>query len=262
MANCQSLIANCKIATIAAVLAVAAGAGILAGAGVVAYGALSARSQLFGRTFTGLGAGSRQLALTFDDGPNDPHTLRLLEVLAKHQVKATFFMIGRFVGERPEIARAVAQAGHVIGNHTYTHPNLFFASASRLEKELDDCEQALTDAAGEHSKLFRPPFGFRRPQTLRAAAGRGLATVMWSVSGNDWKLPTAEAIERQGARHVRGGDVILLHDGGHRHMGVDRAPAVAATERLIARYKGEGYSFVTIPEMMAHHGGTETRSRS
>ena len=220
-------------------------------AGAVSYGAVSPSSQLFGRTFVAAGPGSRQLALTFDDGPNDPHTLRLLEVLAKHQVKATFFMIGRFVRERPEIARAVAQAGHVIGNHTYTHPNLFFASPAQLAKELDDCEKVLTEAVGEHSKLFRPPWGLRRPGTLRAAAGRGLTTVMWSVTGDDWKLTTPEAIEGRVARQVRGGGVILLHDGGHWQMGVDRSATVAATDRLITRYSGEGYSFVTVPEMMS-----------
>jgi len=233
------------------VLALVTGAGALAAAGVVTYGAVNPRAQLFGRTFVGSGAASRQLALTFDDGPNDPHTLRLLEVLAKHEVKATFFMIGRFVAERPEIARAVSQAGHIIGNHTYTHPNLFFASGAQLARELDDCEKALADAVGEHANLFRPPWGFRRPATLRAAAGRGLSTVMWSVSAKDWKVKTAEAIEQLAASQITGGDVILLHDGGHRQMGVDRAPTVAATERLIARYKGEGYSFVTVPEMMS-----------
>ena len=238
-------------------LALVAGAGALAAAGVISYGAVSPSSQLFGRTFVAAGAASRQLALTFDDGPNDPHTLRLLEVLARHGVKATFFMIGRFVRERPEIARAVAQAGHVVGNHTFTHPNLFFASGSRLARELDDCDQALTEAVGEHSKLFRPPFGLRRPGTLRAVAGRGLTTVMWSVTAFDWKLPTAEAIERRVAGQVRGGGVILLHDGGHQHMGTDRAPTVAATDSLIARYRGEGYSFATIPEMMVHPGAGE-----
>lgn len=251
--------------TIVAMLEAAIGgvAALAGAAGAISYGALSPSSQLFGKTFVAAAAaGSRRLALTFDDGPNDPHTLRLLEVLAKHGVKATFFMIGRFVSERPEIACAVAQAGHVIGNHTSTHSNLFFASGAQLAQELDDCEKALTDAVGEHSKLFRPPWGLRRPGTLRAAARRGLTTVMWSVSGNDWKLLAPEAIERQVARHVRGGDVVLLHDGGHWHMGVDRAPTVAATERLIARYKAEGYGFVTVPEMMIHHGDTETRSQS
>ena len=233
-------------------LALMTGAGALAaGAGLAAYGAVSPESQLFGRTFVAAAADTRRIALTFDDGPNDPHTLRLLEVLAKHQVKATFFMIGRFVRERPEIARAVAQAGHVVGNHTFTHANLFFASSAQLAKELEDCERALTETVGEHSQLFRPPWGFRRPGTLRAAAARGLTTVMWSVTGYDWKLTTPEAIEQRVTPQMRGGDVILLHDGGHWQMGVDRSATVAATDRLLARYQGEGYNFVTIPEVMA-----------
>ena len=81
-------------------------------------------------------AGSKQIALTYDDGPNDPHTLKLLDVLAKHSVRATFFMIGRYVQQRPDIARAVAQAGHVIGNHTFTHPLLIFKSAAQTRTEL------------------------------------------------------------------------------------------------------------------------------
>jgi peptidoglycan/xylan/chitin deacetylase (PgdA/CDA1 family) len=228
------------------------GAGALAAAGeAIFYSAVSERSQLFGKTFVGGGAGSRQLALTFDDGPNDPHTLRLLDVLAKHGVKATFFMIGRFVAERPEIARAVAQAGHAVGNHTYTHPNLFLASGSQLARELDECERVLADAVGEHARLFRPPWGFRRPATLRAAARRGLATVMWSVSAQDWKLKTAEAIEQVAAAQITGGEVILLHDGRHWQMGADCATTIAAAERLIARYSDQGYTFVTVPEMMS-----------
>ena len=228
------------------------GAGTLAAAGkAVFYRFVSERSQLFGKTFVGDQAGSRRLALTFDDGPNDPHTLRLLDVLAKHQVKATFFMIGRFVAERPDIARAVAQAGHVIGNHTYTHPNLFFASGARLEQELRDCERAVADAAGVQPGLFRPPWGFRRPATLRAAARRGLVTVMWSVSARDWKLRTPEAIEQLAASRITGGEVILLHDGAHWRMGVDCAPTVAAADRLIARCSAEGYRFATVPEMMS-----------
>src|SRR5271169_6172686 len=95
--------------------------GFLIGAaalGYAGYACYAPRSQLYGRTYLGAGRGSRQLALTYDDGPNDPHTLRLLEVLARHDVKATFFLIGRFVAAKPEIAREVARAGHTIGNHT------------------------------------------------------------------------------------------------------------------------------------------------
>jgi peptidoglycan/xylan/chitin deacetylase (PgdA/CDA1 family) len=207
--------------------------------------------QWYGRTFARGPRGSKQIALTYDDGPNDPHTLKLLEVLARHSVRATFFMIGRYVQQRPDIARAVAQAGHVIGNHTFTHPLLIFKSEEQTRKELVDCHQALQDAIGERSTLFRPPFGGRRPATLRIARKLGLQTVMWNVTGYDWNAPPAAVIEKKVARQMRGGDVILLHDGGHRAMGADRAQTVMATENLIRRYRDQGYEFVTVEEMRA-----------
>ena len=206
--------------------------------------------QWFGRTFTGLGAGSKQIALTYDDGPNDPHTVRLLEVLARHDVRATFFMIGRYVRQRPDIAREVARAGHVIGNHTTTHPLLTFESAAQTRSELVDCRSALTEAIGEHSNLFRPPFGGRRPATLRIARELGLEPVMWNVTGYDWNAPPAAEIEKKVGSRIKGGDVILLHDGGHKSMGADRSQTVIATENLIRKYKDQGYKFVTIPAMM------------
>ncbi|HVP52468.1 MAG TPA: polysaccharide deacetylase family protein [Terriglobales bacterium] len=227
--------------------------GFLIGAaalGYASYAAYSPRSQLYGRTYLGAGRGSRQLALTYDDGPNDPHTLRLLEVLARHEVRATFFMIGRFVAEKPEIAREVARAGHVIGNHTFNHPNLIFCSPSRVRNELEQCGKVLADTVGEHSRLWRPPFGARLPHVLGVSRKLGLEPVMWTVSSNDWRIYTADAIERRVAERIRGGDVILMHDGGHVRMGADRARTVEATDRLIRRCKDQGYQFVSVTEMM------------
>jgi peptidoglycan/xylan/chitin deacetylase (PgdA/CDA1 family) len=221
-----------------------------AAASVAGYQSMAPTGQWYGRTFSGGIRGSKQIALTYDDGPNDPHTLKLLEVLARNNVRATFFMVGRYVQQRPDIARAVAQAGHVIGNHTFTHPLLIFKSEAQMRTELDDCHKALEDAIGKHSNLFRPPFGGRRPATLRVARKLGLQTIMWNVTGYDWNAPPAAKIEKKVASQMRGGDVILLHDGGHRAMGADRAQTVMATENLIRRYKGEGYEFVTVPEVL------------
>ena len=224
---------------VSAVAAVAAG-----------YQSMAPTGQWYGQTFTGLARGSRHIALTYDDGPNDPHTLRLLEVLARHGVHATFFLIGQYVRQRPEIAREVVRAGHVVGNHTFNHPLLIFKSEEEIRTELSACRAALQDAIGEHSNLFRPPFGGRRPAVLRVARELGLEPVMWNVTGYDWNAPRAEVIERKVASQIRGGDVILLHDGGHKQMGADRAQTVIATERMIARYKAEGFEFVTISRMM------------
>jgi peptidoglycan/xylan/chitin deacetylase (PgdA/CDA1 family) len=217
---------------------------------------MAPQGQWFGRTFAGGARGSKQIALTYDDGPNDPHTLKLLDVLAKHSVRATFFMIGRYVRQRPDIALAVAQAGHVIGNHTFTHRLLIFESAARTRAQLVECRQALEDAVGEHSKLFRPPFGGRRPATLRVARALELETVMWNVTGYDWNAPPAAVIERKVVRQICGGDVVLLHDGGHRAPGADRAQTVIATDSLIRRYKDQGYEFVTVDAAISHRLST------
>jgi peptidoglycan/xylan/chitin deacetylase (PgdA/CDA1 family) len=214
------------------------------------YQSMAPTAQWYGKTFTGLASGSRHIALTYDDGPNDPHTLRLLEALAKHNVRATFFLIGRYVEQRPEIVREIAQAGHIVGNHTYTHPLLIFKSEKEIRKELSQCRAALQDAVGNPSNLFRPPFGGRRPAVLRIARELGLEPVMWNLTGYDWNAPPAAVIEQKVARRIRGGNVILLHDGGHKQMGADRSQTVIATDHLITRYKAEGYEFVTIPQMM------------
>ena len=227
----------------------------LAGAATTAavtagYQSMAPTGQWYGRSFTGLARGTRQLALTYDDGPNDPHTLRLLEVLARHNVHATFFLIGRYVQQRPDIVREIVQAGHVVGNHTFTHPLLTFKSAAELRQELSACRTALEDAIGEHSNLFRPPFGGRRPAVLRIVRELSLQPVMWNVTGYDWNAPPAAVIESKVAKQIRGGDVILLHDGGHRQMGADRSQTVLATDRVISPYKSKGYEFVTISQMM------------
>jgi peptidoglycan/xylan/chitin deacetylase (PgdA/CDA1 family) len=220
-------------------------------ASTLGYASMAPKSQLLGRTFVGTGAHSRLLALTFDDGPHPSHTYDLLEVLDQHRVRATFFMIGSHVRQFPKIAEAVARAGHVTGNHTFSHPNLIFCSATRIRRELAECGRALTDALGEHSSLFRPPFGGRHPGVLRLAREAGLRTVMWSVTAYDWNPKTPDWIEARVARQVRGGDIILMHDGGHRDLDASRSATVQATGRLIRRCRDQGFAFVTIPEMMA-----------
>jgi peptidoglycan/xylan/chitin deacetylase (PgdA/CDA1 family) len=231
------------------ILSMLAGIGTAVAASAAGYQTMAPTGQWYGRAFCGLPRTSRKLALTYDDGPNDPHTLRLLEVLAKYDVRATFFLIGRFVRMRPDIVRDLIKAGHQIGNHTQTHPLLIFQPAARVRRELEECQAAISDATGSPAKLFRPPFGGRRPAVMRIVREMGMEPVMWNVTGYDWNAKSADDIESKVTRRVRGGNVILLHDGGHLEMGADRSRTVEATKRLIAKYRAEGYLFATIPEM-------------
>jgi peptidoglycan-N-acetylglucosamine deacetylase len=220
------------------------------GAAAAGYQSFAPQGQWFGRAFCHAPSASKQIALTFDDGPNDPHTLNLLDVLSKHNVHATFFVIGRYVRQRPNIVAEVAKQGHTIGNHTFTHPLLTVQPASRIREEIVQCGNAIHDAIGEHSNLFRPPWGGRRPGVFGIVRQLGLDPVMWNITSHDWRAPSLEFIEQNVTPKVGGGDIILLHDGGHASFGADRSATVAAVESLLTRHQAEGYSFVTIPEMM------------
>ena len=159
-------------------------------------------------------------------------------------------MIGRYVQQRPDIAAEIAKRGHVIGNHTFTHPLLIFQSPESIRREIIQCRDAIQDAAGDHSNLFRPPWGGRRPAVFRIARQLGLEPVMWNITGYDWKATSPEFVEQKVGPKIRGGDVILLHDGGHASFGTDRSATVAAVDRLITRFLAQGYEFVSIPRMM------------
>ena len=224
-------------------------AGAVAAAGA-AYQAMAPSAQWYGATFVSGPRRSKRIALTYDDGPNDPHTYRLLELLQKHNAHATFFLIGRYVQQRPDIVRDVVKAGHALGNHTFTHPNLAVASVIQNRLQIEECQRAILEVAGESPRLFRPPFGGRRPATLKIARSLGLEPVMWNVTSYDWQVPPAEKIVKTCVRQMRGGDVILMHDGSHDNFGADRAQTVLATEMLLERYQAQGYEFVTVPEMM------------
>jgi len=213
---------------------------VAAGAGGFAYAANWPTSQIFGRT-TVAGHDPREIALTYDDGPNPAATPQLLEVLARHQVRATFFLIGRYVQKQPALAREIAAAGHAIGNHTLTHPKLTFLSPARIELELSATSRLIEDTVGEAVTLFRPPHGARRPVVMQIARKLGLATVMWNCIVGDWNSVTAETIlgrvERAISRNQRAGrgTNVVLHDGGQFDPRADRLATVKATELLIAK---------------------------
>jgi len=220
-------------------------------AATLTYAALSPQSQLFGHTLIA-GSDPNEVALTYDDGPNDAATLALLDLLAKHNARATFFMIGRFVRQRREIVRAVHAAGHLIGNHTTTHPWLTMLPAAKIHEELEYCNAALEDALGEHIRYVRFPHGARRPAVLRIAHELHLTPVQWNAMAYDWKPLTpdqmianvASGMSRNQRRNQ--GSNILLHDGHQAGLGIDRSATLLVTASLLERFATEGKRTVTV----------------
>jgi peptidoglycan-N-acetylglucosamine deacetylase len=229
-------------------LGAAATLGLVAGGFV--YAAKWPTSQIFGRTLV---APSRpgELALTFDDGPNPAWTPQLIDILGNYGVKATFFLVGRFAELEPALTRHIADAGHLIGNHSWSHPSLALASPQRVREELRRTSDTLAQITGKRVQFLRPPFGSRRPDVLRAARTLGMTPVLWNAMTSDWKERSADRIAARLIKKIdsnqrRGrASNIVLHDGSHLGLNADRGPSVAAAERLLSRYS-KTHKFVTV----------------
>jgi peptidoglycan/xylan/chitin deacetylase (PgdA/CDA1 family) len=218
-------------------------------------------NQLFGRTVTNGPTNERVGALTFDDGPNPPYTNRILDVLDRQHVHATFFLVGRAVQAYPEVVSREVRSGHAIGNHTWDHPHLIVMSSKNVRRTLERTDNAIFAAAHVHTRLMRPPFGARDWIVLQQARKLGYTVVMWSVPlARDWEYPPARVIAQRILPHVSDGSIIVLHDGNRgqlcavRHLNphiCDRSQDIEATQMIIDSLKREHYRFVTIPELIA-----------
>src|SRR4029077_12720469 len=164
---------------------------------------------------------------------------------------------GRYVQECPEMTREILSRGHLLANHTQTHPNLFWLGENLVRTELQQCQKALQEATGAAAKFFRPPFGMRNPWVVSTARELGMQTVTWSLIPGDWRAKPLEwlvkrmqPITRNAEKKVRkgAGDVLCLHDGSHRQQNGDRARTIAALEYWLPRWRDSGLKFVTIAE--------------
>jgi len=232
-------------------------------AAATAYGAVYPRAQLFGPTTCRTNS-SRKLAITFDDGPNPAITPKLLDLLDRYQARATFFLIGRFVRECPDLVRETLARGHALGNHTDTHPNLFWLSPAQIRDQLRRCNDAIGAASGMPPNWFRPPFGMRNPWLAAAARESNLRVAMWTLIPGDWMEKPPEWLIRRmqpianRSRQIpdnganlpapRTGDILCLHDGAHRGLNGDRTRTLAALEYWLPRWRDLGLQFVTMDE--------------
>jgi len=219
-----------------------------AAVGAAAYAVRGRSSQVFGKSYYHGDATKPELALTFDDGPCRS-TPALLDVLAKHAVHATFFMCGQNVRRFPEIARAVRDAGHEIGNHSDSHPYLHFKRAEFIYRELAVAQETIQKITGAKPRWFRAPFGVRWFGVGAAQQRLGLTGVMWDVLGNDWKWTGPRVTERI-MRGAGNGSIVCLHDGRRLEVAPDIAPTVDAAAAVIPQLRDRGLRFVTVTEML------------
>ena len=213
-----------------------------------------------------LSSNNKLVALTFDDGPNPvaTGTNEMLDVLAKHNVKATFFMLGTQVEEYPELARKVADAGHQVCSHSYSHDESHYLNQTSLEDVRTQIEKARTvigQATGTEPHYMRPPGGNINEEAILAADTLSDGYIGWSVDTTDWMLPGSDSIVQTVLDQVEPGAVLLMHDGGG-----DRSQTVEAVDRLIPQLQDEGYRFVTIDELVQaildERGGTGSSQAS
>ena len=234
-------------------IAAAVAAPAAAGAGLLYYACAWPTSQILGPGLVRGPAGGRAVALTFDDGPAEPYTGQILDVLRRYRVPATFFCCGLNVDRLPEVARRLADEGHTVGNHTYSHPFLYLKSRAAIHRELDRTQEAIERVTGRRPSVFRPPYGGRWFGLFPALRERGLRDVQWSDTGYDWVARNGpQDIARKALARLRPGGVILLHDGREpRNVGhADASVTVAALPQVLEGARAAGLEFVRVEEFL------------
>lgn len=204
------------------------------------------RFQLFGTLVARVDTAERVVALTFDDGPSPGRTEKLLAVLARHGALATFFLVGRDIEAHPEQARAIAAAGHEIGNHSWSHSRLIFRSPSFIRAEVDRTDAAIARIGYRGPPLFRPPHGKKLVYLPYLLGQRGVPTIMWDVEPDSDPAAGADEIARRAVEQVRPGSIVLLHV-----MFSSRDMSLDAVELILVELGREGYRFATVSQLLA-----------
>jgi peptidoglycan/xylan/chitin deacetylase (PgdA/CDA1 family) len=219
---------------------------------VLIYGYVIPSAPVFGKVYYKGDNHDKVVALTFDDGPNEPYTSEVLDVLDKYEVKGTFFCVGKNVELYPETAKRMVAEGHVLANHSYTH-DANHALTEYGARDLITAENAIFDTVGVKPHLYRPPHGKKSPWELDAIRDEGMIEVTWSVSSAELNGATASSLAENIVRETHRGDIILLHDGygtEHNCRHADKSLTVEALPIIIEKLQAEGYTFVTVPEIL------------
>jgi peptidoglycan/xylan/chitin deacetylase (PgdA/CDA1 family)/GT2 family glycosyltransferase len=216
------------------------------------YHGVDPRSRFYGKVLSNGNRNHLRIALTFDDGPNEPYTSQVLSILEQYRIKATFFIIGQNARRYPETCRRIVTAGNAIGNHSYHHQkSLCLRRGKAVAHDIELARQAIYECTGLEPKLFRPPHGFRTPWLMRTVRNLGYTVVTWDNMTSDWKAEkSGEEIVQAILQRAKPGGVIVLHDGRDTRLRYDRNHMLQALPFVIEALIEKGFDFVTIPELL------------
>ncbi|MET9232383.1 polysaccharide deacetylase family protein [Lentzea sp. NPDC003310] len=186
-----------------------------------------------------------EVALTFDDGPQPPYTDQVLDVLERYGVPATFFCVGTYAKAYPETLARMVEQGHTLGNHTWSHPFLPELTRSQLAEQVERTGDAIAEATGTKTTLFRPPYGSRSPEVVGWLGEMDLTTVLWDVAPDDWQMPGTDFISGTVLDEARAGSIVLLHDSGG-----DRSQTVASLSDMIEGLLARDFRFVVVDDLL------------
>ena len=218
---------------------------------LIAWGVFDVNSSLWTPTLWQV-PGVRAVALTFDDGPDPVFTPRVLEILARENVSATFFVVGERARVNPDLLREIDRQGHLVGNHSFSHAwNINFGLHARLTHEIDSCNDAIEAAIGKRPRFYRAPHGFKNPALGDVLAQRAMTCVGWQVRGFDAVRSDAGEITRRLVHKARAGGILLLHDGSGLQGTLDRRATLEALPMIIAGLRARGFAFMRLDELMA-----------
>jgi len=214
------------------------------------YWAASPSSQVYGAIKTHGPREEKLVALTFDDGPNQPWTTEIAATLKRYDVKATFFVVGANAGAEPGVVRMLTEEGHLVGNHSFRHHKRD-ALLDVGYGELSQAETSIAKAAGVCPALFRPPNGFHTPWQLHKVASQKMVTIGWDVQPSDWENPPSDQIVKRVLESVSPGSIVLLHDGSDTKQRIDRSATLNALPGIIEGLRDRGYRFVRVDELLS-----------
>jgi len=237
-------------------------------AGLLVYGYFIPTSEVFGKVYDKAETSDKVIALTFDDGPNEPYTSQILDILKAHNIKASFFVIGENVQRYPDTVKRIVAEGNVLGDHSYFH-NANHALTMEGCQDLKIAQKIINETTGLDPALYRPPHGKKSPWELDCVKDEGMAEIMWTDSANElnkyvfFGKPSPEAVAQSIIRKAGPGKIIDLHDGYgtcHNCSRSDKSVTVEALPLIIEGLQKEGYRFLTVPELVnisAYNNGSE-----